>query len=114
MNRLHPYYMVYMKDNGDVGYRHIDGKKILDVLRMLCKGKKEPLYEVCKAFETETNDYRNMNRYSELLQKSIGTIIKVEEEKEITSLFSSGGTTAKSSKIKGIEDFKLISFIVVK
>lgn len=114
MNRLHPYYMVYMKDNGDVVYRHIDGKKILDIFRMLCKGKKEPLQDVCKEFEEETQDYRNMEKYSDLLQKSIGTIIKVEEEKEITSLFSSGGTTAKTSKIKGIEDFKLISFIVVK
>lgn len=114
MNRLHPYYMVYMKDSGEVGFRHIDGKKILDVLRMLCKGKKEPLKELCKEFENETNDYRNMNHYSSLLQKSIGTIMQVEEEKEISSLFTSGGTTAKSVKIKGIEDFELISFIIAK
>lgn len=114
INRLHPYYMVFMKDNGEIGYKHIDGKKILDVFRMLCKGKKEPLQDVCRAFEEETSGYRNMEKYSDLLQKSIGTIIQVDEEKEITSLFSSGGTTAKSSKIKGIEDFKLVSFIVVK
>jgi SNF2 family DNA or RNA helicase len=114
MNRLHPYYMVYMKEDGNVIYNHIDGKKILDILRMLCKGKREPLIEACQAFTNETNDYRKMDKYSELLQKSIGTIIRSEEEKEVTSLFSSGGTTVLKDKLKGIEDFKLVSFIVVK
>jgi SNF2 family DNA or RNA helicase len=114
MNRLHPYYMVYMKANGEVIYNHVDGKKILDILRMLCKGKSEPLIEACNEFSLETNDYRKMDKYSELLQKSIGTIIRSEEEKEVSSLFSSGGTTVLKDKIKGIEDFKLISFVIVK
>lgn len=114
VNRLHPYYIVYMMESGEIVYRHVDGKKILDAMRMLCKGKKEPLVELCNDFEKETNDYKNMSKYSELLQKSIGSILKVEEEKEIISLFSSGGTTAKTSKIRGVEDFKLITFIVVK
>jgi hypothetical protein len=48
------------------------------------------------------------------LQKSISSILKTEEEKDILSLFKAGGTTALQSKIKGIEDFKLISFVVIK
>ena len=108
------YYMVYLKDNGELIYNHLEGKKILDILRMLCKGKNEPLIDVCKAFNAETNDCREMDNYSELLQKSIGSIMQSEEEKEVTSLFSSGGTTVMREKVKGIEDFKLISFIVVK
>lgn len=114
MNRLHPYYMVYIKESGKLTYNHLEGKKILDILRMLCKGKKEPLIDVCKAFNAETNDCREMDNYSDLLKKSIGSIMQSEEEKEVTSLFSSGGTTVMREKIKGVEDFKLISFIVVK
>lgn len=114
MNRLHPYYMVYIKDSGELIYNHLEGKKILDILRMLCKGKNEPLPEVCKVFNAETNDCREMDAYSELLKKSIGSIMQSEEEKEITSLFSSGGTTVMREKVKGAEDFRLISFIVVK
>lgn len=114
MNRLHPYYMVYMRDDGRVIYGHLEGKKTLDILRMLCKSKKEPLIDVCKSFNDETQDCKKMDKYSQLLKKSIGSILQTEEEKEVSSLFSSGGTTVLKEKIKGIEDFKLISFIVVK
>ncbi|MCB0745650.1 MAG: ATP-dependent helicase, partial [Ignavibacteriae bacterium] len=114
MNRLHPYYIVYIKENGKLIHSHLDGKKTLDILRMLCKGKNEPLLKVCKDFERETKDFRNMSTYSTLLQKSINSILQTEEEKEVLSLFKSGGTKMGKNHIKGIEDFKLISFIVVK
>ena len=83
-------------------------------MRMLCKGKNEPILDLCQSFEIETNDYKNMSKYSNLLQKSIGSILQTEEEKEVLSLFKSGGTNSGKNHIKGIEDFKLISFIVVK
>ena len=113
MNRLHPYYMIYIKDDGDVIYDHIEGKKILDILRKQCKGFDTPITDACKDFCLETDNYRAMDKYSELLQKSIGEIIKSEDEKEVTSLFSAGGTNTLNNYIKGIEDFKLISFVVV-
>ncbi|MGB3947708.1 MAG: ATP-dependent helicase, partial [Bacteroidia bacterium] len=113
-NRLHPYYIVYLKDNGELVYNHVDAKKSLDIFRLVCKGKQMPLEALAKQFCDETNDYRKMDAYSNLLQKSISTILKTEEEKDVMSLFKSGGTSALRSQIKGIEDFKLISFLVIK
>ena len=55
-----------------------------------------------------------MKPYSDLLDKSIRSILKAEEEKEVFSLFKSGGTTALGNKLKGKEDFKLISFVVIR
>ncbi len=49
-----------------------------------------------------------------LLKQSIGTILRTEEEKEVFSLFKAGGTIALKDKFKGIEDFKLISFLIVR
>lgn len=114
LNRLHPYYLVFLKQDGQVLFGHIDAKKILDVMRMLCKGRTEPLANLCSLLSIETNEYRKMNSYSELLKKAIGSILKTEDEKEVLSLFKAGGTTALRDKLKGIEDFKLISFIIVK
>ncbi|PCE64984.1 helicase-related protein [Sediminicola luteus] len=114
LNRLHPYYMVYIKNSGELFLNHIDSKKILDAVRMLCKGRSEPIVDLCQDVAKETDDYHEMQGYSELLKKSIGSILQVEEEKEILSLFRSGGTTALQDKIKGIEDFKLISFLIVR
>ncbi len=114
LNRLHPYYLVYMKTTGELILNHVESKKILDAMRMLCKGVHTPIVELCKQLSKETDEYQNMDTYSHLLRQSIGTILQKEEEKEVLSLFQSGGTTALREKIKGIEDFKLISFLIVR
>ena len=114
LNRLHPYYLVYIKDSGELLLNHIESKKILDAMRMLCKGKNEPLIDLCKSLSESTDEYHDMSSYSNLLKQSIGTILQTEEEKEVLSLFKSGGTTALKDKLKGIEDFNLISFLIVR
>lgn len=114
LNRLHPFYLVYIKRSGELILNHIDSKKILDAIRMLCKGNDQPITDLCKELSDETDEYHNMEEYSSLLKQSIGTIIQKEEEKEVDSLFRSGGTTSIHEKIKGIEDFKLVSFLIVR
>jgi hypothetical protein len=114
LNRLHPFYLVYMTKNNEVLLGHIESKKILDAMRMLSKGKEEPLIDLCKKLSQETKDYSKMDDYSQLLKDSIASILKTEKEKDIHSLFKSGGTTALKDKIKGIEDFSLVSFLIIK
>lgn len=114
LNRLHPFYLVYINKEGKLLFNHIDSKKILDAVRMLCKGVKEPITALCEQMNLETDEYHNMSVYSGLLKKSIGTILETEDEKEVLSLFKSGGTNVMKDKFKGIEDFKLISFLIVK
>ena len=114
LNRLHPFYLVYMKMNGELILNHVDSKKILDAMRMLCKGETEPIEDVCKELCNQTDDYSEMDDYSSLLKRSISSILQKEEETEVLSLFRAGGTTALQDKIKGIEDFKLVSFLIVK
>ena len=114
LNRLHPYYLVYMRKSGDLVLGHVESKKILDAMRMLCKGIEQPIVDLCKQISEETDEYHEMDKYSKLLKRSIATIIQTEEEKEVYSLFITGATTALQDKLKGIEDFKLISFLIVK
>ncbi|HLU87765.1 MAG TPA: DEAD/DEAH box helicase, partial [Taishania sp.] len=114
LNRLHPYYLVYIETDGNILYRHLDSKKILDAMRMLCKGKTEPIITLCEQVSKETDDYHQMDVYSDLMKKSIQSILETEEEKEILSLFKTGGTTVLTNKFKGIEDFKLETFLIIK
>jgi len=106
--------LVYIKNNGAVIFNHAQAKKTLDALRLLCKGNQEPFAGLCTDFNKETSDGRKMKPYSDLLDQSIKSILHTEEEKDILSLFKAGGTTALGSKIKGKEDFKLISFVIVR
>lgn len=113
-NRLHPYYLVYIGRNGEVITDHTEVKLLLDLVRSGCKGRSEPIPTACQSFNKETSDGRNMQIYSELLSKTIRSMIEVKEEKDLDSLFSGGKTTALTNSISGLDDFELITFLVVQ
>ena len=92
----------------------LNPKKMLDDIRLLCRGKSTPIKEAYERFNRETDDGRNMAEMSELLSEAINSIIDVKEESDIDSLFSAGGTSALMSDISGLDDFELICFLVVK
>ena len=113
-NRIHPFYMVYISTDGEIICDYLNPKKLLDDVRLLCRGKTEPVADLCRQFNAETDDGRNMAKLSELLSEAIRSIIDAKEESDIDSLFSSGGTSALVADISGLEDFELICFLVVK
>lgn len=113
-NRIHPFYMVYISTNGEIICDYLNPKKLLDDIRLLCRGKSKPLPEVYERFNRETDDGRNMADMSELLSEAINSIIAVKEESDIDSLFSAGGTSALMSAVSGLDDFELICFLVIK
>lgn len=113
-NRIHPFYMVYIGMDGEVICDYLNPKKMLDDIRLLCRGKKEPIKELYQRFNEETDDGRDMTEMSELLSEAINSIIDCKEESDIDSLFSAGGTSALMSAVSGLDDFELICFLVVK
>lgn len=114
LNRLHPFYMVYIGEDGDIVCDYLNPKKLLDTMRLLCRGKDKPIADLYEAFNKQTDDGRNMQEVSELLNDAINSIIDVKEESDIESLFTSGGTSALLSQVNGLNDFELICFLVVK
>jgi superfamily II DNA or RNA helicase len=113
-NRLHPYYLVYISQTGDVITNHTEVKRLLDLVRSACKGQNQPIPDVCQLFNKITADGRNMKAYSDLLGKAIRSMIDVQEDKDIDSLFSGGRTTALVNTIAGLDDFELIAFLVIQ
>lgn len=113
-NRLHPFYMVYISKDGKVVCDHLSPKNMLDNMRFLCKGKLEPNAVLCRAFNKETRDGRNMSALSQLLGKAISSIIEVKEESDIDSFLGGGQVSFLAGEIKGLDDFELICFLVVR
>ena len=113
MNQLHPFYLVYIKEDGTVLSNHLNVKNTLDIFRKLSKGYSEPIKEAFEQFNDETKDGADMSKYSELLNQAISSIVNITEENDIDSLFRTGGTTMLKNDITGLEDFELIDFMVV-
>ena len=113
-NQIHPFYMVYIGTDGEIVCDYLNPKKMLDNLRLLCRGKSEPVMELCKRFNRATDDGRNMGEVSELLSDAINSIIDIKEESDIDSLFSAGGTSALLNTVTGLDDFELICFLVIQ
>ena len=113
-NRIHPFYMVYIGMDGEVICDYLNPKKLLDDIRLLCRGKKQPIKKLYQKFNEETDDGKNMGEMSELLSEAINSIINCKEESDIDSLFAEGGTSALLSEVSGLDDFELICFLVIK
>ncbi|KHA54463.1 helicase [Aeromonas hydrophila] len=113
-NRLHPYYLIYMADNGDVAINHLQAKPLLDRIRAACKGKESADEMACQLFNQVTQDGRKMAHYSALLDQAIHAMVAVKEQSDIDSLFSGGPTTALKNEIAGLDQFELINFTVVQ
>lgn len=113
-NRLHPYYLVYLDEDGVTLHSHLCPKDILDAMRQLCRGQKQPDKALCRAFNAETDDGRKMQKYSDLLEEAVLSIVDAKADSDLDSLFRAGGTTALLDKVSGLDDFELICFIVVR
>ena len=113
-NRLHPFYMVYIGNDGEVICDHLSPKQMLDKMRFLCKGKTEPIPEAYKPFNKETRDGKDMSKFSKLLGDAIASIIEVKDESDIDSFLDGGQVSFLSNEIKGLDDFELICFLVIR
>ena len=112
-NRLHPHYLVYLDEAGNVIADHTEVKHLLDVIRAGCRPYDEPVGAVTRVFNAATGEGAEMGKYSELLTAAIRSMIEVTDERDLDSLFTDGPTTALTQTIGGLEDFELIAFLAV-
>ena len=116
VNPLQPYFLVYIRDDGEVRYNFTAPKQVLDILRVLCQGQSVPYAALCKLFDAETQDGRQMARYSALLNQAVAAIVAQFGKKSASNLFTGRGgkLTDASKQIKAVADFELITWLVIR
>jgi hypothetical protein len=114
LNRLHPYYMVYVDMDGQTVLPHTEVKRLLDLVRSVAKPCDAPIPQAYQPFNLRTSDGREMGVYSNLLNAAIHSIIQIKEKQELDSLFTGLKTTALTGPATGLDDFELIAFLVVE
>ncbi|MDE5652200.1 MAG: ATP-dependent helicase, partial [Muribaculaceae bacterium] len=132
-NRLHPFYMVYvvkseeiLDSSGEIAksniynlqsniyINHLHPKDLLDRMRQLCRGKSEPIADLCRKFNAETRDGQRMGTYSRLLGDAIASIVKVKEQSDLFSFFEGDPNALFGNEVRGLDDFELICFLVIR
>lgn len=113
-NQIHPFYLVYVSDEGEVVHGYLDPKESLDTMRRLCKGKSEPDAVLCRAYNKATKNGRDMRGASNLLRSAVESIVEEKAEADLDSFFSGGTTSFLENDVAGLDDFELICFLVVR
>ena len=112
---LTPYYLIYVRDDGEVRYNYIHAKQTLELFGELARGQNEPLLPLCDAFDCETENGRNMEKYDGLLEKVFLAIGKQFDRGEAGELHHRDGVIAKNSEHpRNANDFELITWLVIK
>lgn len=113
-NALTPYYLVYINEDKQVKLNYVQSKKILDYYQKICTGQKKIYKELVQDFEEETNNGKDMHGYSTLLSTAIDNILGKKDEIGVKSLFSKGGTATIINEAAGLDEFELITFLIIK
>jgi len=113
-NQLHPFYMVYVRDGSTIFIDHLQPKRLLDVFRQLCRGKTDPDRALCDQFNAETQDGRDMRRYSDLLYFGVKSIVDLNEEDSLNRFLSGKQISLAANTLEGLDDFELVCFVTVR
>ncbi len=113
-NSLYPYHLVYVKEDGTIEIKNTNPKKILDIYKAITSNKNETIKKLVNEFNQETKNGNKMDKYTGLLEKAIFDIKGYIEEKGVKSLFRLGKSTILDNKVTGLDDFELVTFLVIK
>ena len=116
INPTQPYFLIYIRENGEVRFSFAQPKQILEMCRVLCTGVEDPYDELCTLFDQGTDNGTNMTQYNDLLQKTVDSLSRTYDKRAISSLLSGRGGVLppKAEHIRQTTDFELITWLVIK
>jgi hypothetical protein len=116
INPLHPYFLVYVLDDGNVRFSFAHPKQILDIYRILCTGRDQPYAELCNLFDQETSHGSEMKMYDTLLQKAVDSLSATFRKRAVSGLQSGRGFVLPNAKeqIQENTDLELVTWLVIK
>lgn len=116
VNPLQPYFLVYIRDSGEVRFHFAQPKPILDMFRTLCLDQTEPHTKLCEWFDQETQHGQQMQPYSTLLQKAVAAITTQFNKRMLSGLLSGrGGKLIDANHhVRNTDDFDLVTWLVIK
>ena len=117
VNPLQPYFLVYVRDDGEVRYNFTHAKQVLEMFRLLAGGHAEPIDTLCTLFNQETAEGANMAHYDDLVKKAVAEIKGRFVQRNLKQGLQ-GGREGKlvgtAKQVEGVDSFDLITWLVIK
>ncbi len=114
---VHPYYFVYIQDNGTIRYGCAQARQILALFEEAAVGKTEPITALCDIFDRSTNMGQNMEHYNKLLKDSIAHISQTHTSAQSQQLRLGGDRafqlTLASEAPSSLTDFELVTWLAL-
>jgi hypothetical protein len=117
INPLTPYFLVYVYEDGSVKFNYAQSKSILEVFRLLCQNQNKAFEILCDIFNNETQNGSDMTKYNNLLKEATKEIAKLFDKKANTLVTNSNRRATfvtKDNKIETVEQFELITWLVIQ
>ena len=112
-NRLWPYFLVYVRDDGTVRYTFQQARQCLAIFRALAAGSTQASTVLEDAFDVETNHGRKMEHYDKLLAFALKNICGTFSKSELASLGHHQGATL-TAKPNSVDQLDLVTWLVIK
>ena len=114
---IHPYYTVYIRDNGDIRYGCANAKQVLDLFEASAVGEDDVIDELCLQFDQNTENGQNMEHYNKLLDAVITHITRSHTTTQVQSIKRGSPRntrlTPASKAPKDSADFELVTWLVI-
>lgn len=110
---LAPYFMVYVTDDAKVELNFTQSKKVLDLMKKQAFLSDGLDMSAIEHVNTKTKNGAHMEHYQHLLAVAVDSIAGKSEEKGVQSLFAKGGTVLTATSSQGIEDFAVVTYLII-
>ena len=115
---VHPFYLVYLRDDGSIRYGCANARQALAVFDAAASGHAAPITELCDRFDAETNQGRDMSLYDKLLTDSLAHIRQSHATTQAQGLRAGGRRDFVLQKASATPstgtDFELVTWLVIK
>lgn len=110
---LSPYFLVFVSDEAVIELNYTQSKKVFDLMKRQAFVHAGIDHAATEQVNAATRDGRDLNHYQHLLAVAVDSIAGKSDEKGVKSLFTKGGTVLTATSSQGIEDFAVVSYLIL-
>ena len=115
---VHPFYLVYLRDDGNIRYGCANARQALGVFEASAAGHAAPITELCDRFDRETAQGKDMAVYDKLLTGALAHIRQSHAATQAQGLRAGSRrdfVLPKASETPSTgTDFELVTWLVIK